>query len=111
MKDVMAKASAESNQGVASFSYFQAASARQQLLFNLNRPLDDLRGMLLKTYAGRRATMRQIYEAHSIDRPYTSANYKTVLRALEDEGKIQTDGRKSKKGFADDVVAIFPKVT
>jgi len=111
MKTVMAKASAESNQGVASFSYFPAATSRQQLLFNLNRPLDDLRDMLLKEYAGKRATMRQIYEAHSIDRPYTDANYKTVLRALEDEGKIQTDGRISKKGFADYVVAIFPKVT
>lgn len=55
--------------------------------------------------------MRQIYEAHSVDRPYTDANYKTVLRALEDEGKIQTDGRRSPRGFADDVVAIFPEVT
>jgi hypothetical protein len=107
MKDVMAKASAESNQGVASFSYFPAASSRQQLLFNLNRPLDDLRGMLLKAYAGQRMKMRAIYETHSVDRPYTASNYKTVLRALEDEGKIQTDGRKSNKGFADEVVAIF----
>jgi three-Cys-motif partner protein len=111
MKTVMAKASAELNQGVPSFSYFPAASSRQQLLFNLNRPLDDLREMLLESYAGKRATMRQIYEAHSVDRPYTDANYKTVLRALEDEGKIQTDGRRSPRGFADDVVAIFPEVT
>lgn len=111
MKDVMAKASAESSQGVASFSYFPAASTKQQLLFDLNRPLDDLRGMLLQAFAGQRLTMRAIYEAHSVDRPYTASNYKTVLRALEDEGKIQTDGRKSKMGFADGLVAIFPKVT
>lgn len=111
MKDVMAKASAESNQGVATFSYFPATSSKQQLLFNLNRPLDDLRGMLLKTFAGQRVAMRTIYEAHSVDRPYTASNYKSVLRALEDDGKIQTDGRKSSRGFADDLVAIFPKVT
>lgn len=87
MKSVMAKASAESNQGVASFSYFPATSSKQQLLFSLNRPLDDLRDMLLRSYAGKRATMREIYEAHSIDRPYTDSNYKMVLRALEDEAR------------------------
>ena len=62
-------------------------------------------------FAGKRITMRAIYEEHSVDRPYTASNYKTVLRALEDEGKIRTDGRKSKKGFANDLTAIFPKVT
>jgi three-Cys-motif partner protein len=111
MKEVMAKASAESNQGVSSFAYFPAASSKQQLLFDLNRPLDELRDMLLTSYAGKRATMRQIYEVHSIDRPYTATNYKAVLRALEDEGKIQTVGRTSSRGFRDDLVAIFPKVT
>ena len=111
MKEVMAKASSESPQGVASFTFSPAASTRQKLLFDLNRPLDELGAMLLDEFAGQRITMEDLYKQHSVDRPYTSKNYKTVLRELEDEGKITTEGRRSNRGFADYVVAIFPEAS
>jgi three-Cys-motif partner protein len=109
MKDIMASSSSASNQGVSSFTYSPADSAAQTLLFEFNRPLDDLRELLLSAYAGRRLTMREIYEEHSVDRPFISRNYKTALRQLEDEGLITTLGRKSTVGFANDLVAVFPR--
>ncbi len=109
MKDIMARSSSSHDQGVPSFQYLPASSQKQQLLFELNRPLDDLEGMLLDDFAGRTATMRKLYEEHSVDRPYLATNYKTVLSALEKTGAVQTRGRKSTRGFADDIVVIFPK--
>lgn len=109
MKDIMARSSSSHDQGVPNFQYLPAASQRQQLLFELNRPLDDLRGMLLAEFAGRTVTMRKLYEEHSVDRPYLAKNYKDVLSILEKAGTIRTSGRKSTRGFADDIVVTFPK--
>jgi hypothetical protein len=109
MKEIMAKSSSEENQGVPSFTYSPASGQEQQLLFNLNRPLDDLQDMLLDSFAGRKLSMRQIYEAHSVDTPYLARNYKTVLRQLEEEGRIKVEGRKSNKGFADYLMVSFPR--
>jgi three-Cys-motif partner protein len=109
MKDIMAKASSSQEQGVPSFTYSLADSSAQQLLFELNRPLDDLRAMLLRHFAGRTLTMRAIYEEHSVDRPYVSKNYKDVLSTMETDGSITTKGRKSKRGFADTIIVTFPR--
>lgn len=108
MKDIMAKASSSQDQGVPSFTYSPATSPSQQLLFSLNRPLDDLREMLLSDFAGQTISMIEIYEKHSVDTPYIKANYKEVLRTLEDEGQIKTHDRKSTRGFADGLRATFP---
>lgn len=109
MKDIMAKASSSQEQGVPSFTYSSADSSAQQLLFELNRPLDDLRAMLLRDFAGRTLAMRAIYEEHSVDRPYVSKNYKDVLSTMETDGSIKTSGRKSKRGFADGILVTFPR--
>jgi three-Cys-motif partner protein len=109
MKGIMAKASSLHEQGVPSFTYSPADSSAQQILFELNRPLDDLQEMLLRDYAGRTLTMRAIYEEHSVDRPYVSKNYKDVLAAMEKAGSIKTSGRKSNRGFANEVVVTFPQ--
>jgi three-Cys-motif partner protein len=108
MKEIMAGASSWDEQGVASFTYSPADSSAQGLLFELNRPLDDLREMLLFHFAGRTLTMRAIYEEHSIDRPFLGKHYKQVLRDLEDAGQVTTTGRKSTRGFADEIRVTFP---
>lgn len=108
MKDIMAKASSSHGQGVPSFTYCPAASPKQQLLFELNRPLDDLRGMLLRDFAGKTLTMREIYVQHSVDRPYIAKNYKDVLATMEQQHAIHTSGRKSNRGFADGIQVTFP---
>ena len=108
MKGVMAKASSEEHQGVPSFNYSPAASRRQQFLFELNRPIDDLKEMLLSEFAGKEITMREIYETHSVDTPFIARNYKEVLAKLEQAGAVQTMGRKSTRGFADYLKVLFP---
>lgn len=109
MKGIMAQASSSEDQGVPSFTFSPAADARQTLLFSLNQPLERLRTMLLEDFAGQTLTMRELYEKHSVDKPYLAKNYKDVLAQLETERVIATSGRKSKRGFADSIVVTFPK--
>lgn len=109
MKEIMARSSSDEHQGVPSFTYSPAANHQQGLLFELNRPLEDLRELLLKKYAGRTLTMRDIYIDHSVDTPSLAKHYKTVLRQLEDDGIIKTRGRRSNRGFADDIFVTFPR--
>jgi hypothetical protein len=108
MKGVMANESSSSPQGVPSFKY-NPADARFPTLFDLTRPLDDLAGMLLKKYAGRQMTMRDVYEDHNVGTPFIARNYKEVLLRLEAEDRIACTPAKRKKGtLADHVLVAFP---
>ena len=114
MKDIMARESSDSTQGVASFQY-NLASQRWPILFELSRPLDDLEEMLLEEYAGLTLTMQQIYEQHNIGKPYIKRNYKDVLIKMEATGKIVADPPASKRrpykgqtSFSDTTRVIFP---
>jgi three-Cys-motif partner protein len=114
MKEIMAAESSERDQGVPSFVYSRA-SQNYPMLFALSRPLDDLEGMLLQEFAGQKLTMLQIYERHSVGRPYIKSNYKKLLTKMEVEGKIEADPpaarrRKINKEttFADAVIVSFP---
>jgi hypothetical protein len=101
MKEIMARSSSEQHQGVPSFTYSPAISRQQGFLFELNRPLEDLRDLILGKYAGLTLTMREIYMDPSVGTPYLAKNYKTVLSQLEEDGIVKTRGRKSNRGFAD----------
>ncbi len=112
MKGIMAQESSQTEQGVPSLAYCPA-DKKYPFLFEMSRPLDDLRDMLINTFAGQSLTMRDIYERHNVGTPYVDKNYKTVLMALEDEGKIvakppQGDKKRRKGTFADTVVVAFP---
>lgn len=110
MKSIMAGASSTSDQGVPSLEYNPAARD-QGLLFELSRPLDDLEGQLLHDCAGRTLTMRQIYEEHSVDKPFTESNYKEALKNLEAKDAIQTDPPippRRRNTFAKHVSVTFP---
>ncbi len=111
MKEIMAKQSSEGPQGVASFGYCPA-SAIHPLLFELNRPLDDLEGMLLGEYEGLTLTTAELYDRHNVGHPYTMKNYKDVLISMEERGLIKADPPREsrRKGtFADKVRVMFPK--
>lgn len=99
MKEIMANASSLEEDGVASFQYMPPSALSQGLLFSLNQPILALKDELLSAFSGKTLTMRAVYEQHSVDTPFTSNNYKVALKELEDEGKIVTEGRKSKRGF------------
>ncbi len=114
MKEIMAKESSDTQQGVPTFEY-NPASLKYPLLFELSRPLDDLGDMLLQQFASRTMTMVDVYNQHHVGRPYIKANYKSVLAKLENEGKIRANPpanrRKKLKGkltFADTVHIMFP---
>jgi hypothetical protein len=62
MKGIMGGESSKTEQNVPSFSYC-AADINTPLLFELGRPLDDLFDMLLDEFAGRRLTMKQIFNS------------------------------------------------
>src|SRR4030042_2048411 len=85
---------------------------KQNLLFQMSRPREDLEDRLLEAYAGQTLPMRTIYEGHSVDTPYIASNYKEALINLENDGKItarKSDGSRRRKGtFADVVLATFP---
>jgi three-Cys-motif partner protein len=111
MKDIMAKYSSEEHQGVPSFGYCPA-SAIHPLLFELNRPLTDLEGMLLNEFAGRSLTMKEVFDLHNVGRPYIKRNYKDVLLAMEEKNAIRTSPPSSerRKGtFGDNVRITFPQ--
>lgn len=109
MKDIMDAYSSTHEQGVPTFEY-SPADARQPMLFELARPLDDLEEMLLEEFAGRRVTMEQVYKEHSVGRRYVKRNYKQVLRALEQKGLIEAEPPATKRPsntFADHVRVTF----
>lgn len=113
MKDIMASASSASDQGVALFTY-SPADESMPLLFELTRPLDDLEYMLKKEYAGKTASMREIYEEHSVGRQYLSKHYKAVLTKMEEAGAVKVkdpEGKKRRSGtFPNRLLVTFPKV-
>lgn len=107
MKEIMAKHSSEEHQGVASFGYCPA-SRIHPLLFELNRPLDDLEGMLLDEFAGQTLTTKEIYDRHNVGRPYIMKNYKTILLDMESRGVVKTNppSAKRRKGTFSETVKI-----
>lgn len=111
MKEIMAKSSSEYHQGVPSFNYLPSGIYKQGLLFELNRPLDDLRGMLLDAYAGQTLTLPNIYEKHSVDRPFLKKNYTEVLNNLEKSGVIIVVRPKGARrgAFGDNTKITFPR--
>ena len=111
MKGIMAGESSHADQGVPSFTYCPADKG-QTLLFELARPLDDLEGLLLKDFAGRTLTVRQVYEQHSVGRPYIMKNYRDILRTLWESGRIGARRpKKWRKGsFPPDIMVTFPSV-
>lgn len=111
MKDIMARESSGTEQGVPTFEY-SPSFRNQGLLFELSRPLDDLGEMLLNQFSGRTMTMKQIFDSHHVGRRYIKSNYKEILKTLEREQKIVTNPpaelRKPKNSFADRVEVTFP---
>jgi len=113
MKDIMARESTRRDEGVPSFEYNPADYLpRQTLLFNLSRPIEDLKADLLASFSGTTLRMKEIYRQHSVDTPYIKKNYKDALKELLAEGKISAVSKKGKpprKGtFGDDILVTFP---
>ncbi|NES77962.1 MAG: three-Cys-motif partner protein TcmP [Okeania sp. SIO1H6] len=108
MKEIMAKESSSSEQGVPIFEY-NPATKYQPLLFELSRPLDELENMLLNEFSGQTITMIDIYNQHHVGKRYIKKNYKDALIKLETKSQIIAEPSKRKKNtFGDKVKVIFP---
>jgi len=114
MKKIMYKESTNHTDGVASFEYNprDLVSSEQQLLFQLSAPLSELGEGLLHSYKGRTIGLGQLYEEHSVDKPFVMKNYKDVLGQMVVNNVIQAvgkNGKPPKKGsFADHMTITFP---
>lgn len=112
MKEIMAKESAEKVEGVCSFTYFPA-KPKQAMLFPLTRPIEDLKEILLDSFAGQSLTIDQIYEQHSVGTPYIKPNYRQVLIELEEDKKISVrdpqQKTRRKNTFPPRLIATFPQ--
>ncbi|MCF6433151.1 three-Cys-motif partner protein TcmP [Leisingera sp. MMG026] len=111
MKDIMAKESSSSEQGVASFAY-SPADETMPLLYGLSQPLEELEADLSTSYRGEKILFDKLFEEHSVDRPFLERHYKDVLMKLEDSGKIQVIDPKKKKRrkgtLANRLIVHFP---
>lgn len=111
MKNIMAKRCTGGKSGVPSFEY-NPATERWPLLFNMNRSVDELEAMLLEEYAGTTMTVRELYQKHSVGKPYIMSNYKDILKKMSKEGKVITEPVKMKKAnsMPDYVKITFPRI-
>jgi three-Cys-motif partner protein len=109
MKGVMYKHS-HKEVTVANFEY-NPADAKWPSLFELNRPLGDLEDLLLEELAGRTLPFKELYEMHSIRKPYVLINYREALCRMEQEGKVTMDRPsppRRKGSLAETVRVTFP---
>lgn len=110
MKEIMAKESSSSEQGVSCFEY-NPATNYYPLLFELAQPLDELENMLLNDFAGCILRMEDIYNKHHVGRRYIKKNYKDALLKLEQQGRITANPSsppRRRNTFGDDVIVTFP---
>lgn len=108
MKEIMSNESSTSDQGVASFAY-SPADESMPMLFELQKPVDDLRQMLIDTYSGQELSMYDIYREHSVGRSYLKKHYKSVLIQLEIEASVSISDpleKKRRKGTVADRLLI-----
>ena len=111
MKDIMARESSKTEQGVASFEYnpLDMGEVKQfPLLAGMSpRPLDELAEILLEEFAGRTLRMIDIYNEHNVGQPYVKGNYKQALTMLEADSRVIVAEHR-KNSFADHVEVTFP---
>jgi hypothetical protein len=105
MKDIMAKESYV-EQGVPSFEYNPNADSQSSLL----RPLDTLKDQLLKKFACRTMTRKEVYEQHHIGTRYIKENYRSALLELEKEEKIITNPLATQRRKIEGKVTLSEKV-
>ena len=87
MKEIMHTQATGKWEGSVNFEY-NPADRRQPTLFELLRPVEDLAGMILQDLAGVTAGIDQIYEMHSVGKPYVLKDYREILCKLEQQGAI-----------------------
>ena len=111
MKEIMAKASSDKEEGIASFEY-SPARTQDMFLFGFTRPKERLAEELLERYAGRSISVGALYDDHNVGTPFILPNYKDVIKGLVERESVtaQRPGGKPirKNSMPEDVVITFP---
>ena len=112
MKDVLAKYSSSTEQGVASLDYDPKPNS-QLTLPGIDTPLDDLVRMLPVDFSGQRLKMIEVFNRHHVGKRYQLKHYKKALLRLESEGAIRVeppigDPHRRSGTFANWVMVEFP---
>lgn len=87
MKDIMYAHATGRTEGIINFEY-NPADRRHPLLFEYRRSIDELGELILHDLAGRTMGIQEVYECHSIGKPFVLKNYREVLCKLETDGKL-----------------------
>jgi protein gp37 len=87
MKDIMRAHATGRHDGPVNFEY-NPADRRQPTLYELLLPVEDLGEMILNDLAGWTAGIEEIYERHSVGKPYVLKDYREQLCKLEQEEKV-----------------------
>ena len=75
--------------GIPTFKWTSDSTHRGSLFENWG--IDALAIELEKTYKGKTITRKEIFETHSIGKPYIDSNYKDALLKLEQEAKVEVE--------------------
>jgi hypothetical protein len=112
MKDIMHQHCTSRQDGAVNFEYCPA-DERHPGLFGLIQDPDALEEMLLEEYAGERMSVTEIYEKHSVGKPFVLNDYKDVLARMLADGKIRAErenGKPIRKNtFPEDIAVTFTK--
>jgi three-Cys-motif partner protein len=88
MKDIMAKYSLQTLDGIIYFEYNPAIPGNR-VLFHPEYSLDRLCADLKEIYRGQSILMDKIYEDHHCGKNYIKKNYKDAIRNLEEQGEVR----------------------
>lgn len=110
MKRVMYHASIKDENGVALYQFDYGSIDKEQMTisFDFENKIELLKDALLSDFRGLKIQSKELYETHSVGKPFIKTQYKQVLRAMMLEKSIDTD-RVPKTGFPDDITITFPK--
>jgi three-Cys-motif partner protein len=110
MKDIMHAHCTGTHNGIVNFEY-NPADQRQPTLFSLLSPLDALEGLLLGQYGGKRMAFMEVFESHSVGKPYVLKEYRAVLMKMYQDGQIQAmrpSGKPIRKNsFPEEILITF----
>ncbi len=111
MKDIMAKHSTGSVEGVPTYEFNPRILKNNQASLELEEPIDKLALLLRRDFSGKQLTVEGIYHAHHLGKPYVKSNYKAALMRLEQNGKIKIKPPVSERRqgtLADSAFVNFP---
>ncbi|MBX3411525.1 MAG: three-Cys-motif partner protein TcmP [Pirellulales bacterium] len=109
MREVLAE-QRSAEPGATAFEYLPA-EPDCPALYELLRPVEELEGLLLTDCAGERWKFAELFEHHSVGRPFVEKDYRDVVLRLEAERRVTIDPPcpPRRRGAIARATIVFPK--